>query len=197
MTVVLMSDTRQKILDAARSCLLDAGYANFSTRRVAEAAGVRVGHIHYHFGSKANLVLSMLGEENARLLQRQALMYGAEEPLWKRWEQACDFLDDDLRSGYVRVLQEMTAAGWSDPDVAAAVKDFLAGWMALLTDVARQAESAFGGLGPFTADELAALIGDAFLGAETMLLLGVAENETPHRSALRRVGQWIRELEER
>lgn len=191
-----MSETRQRILDAARSCLLEVGYANFSTRRVAETAGVRVGHIHYHFGSKSNLVLSMLGEENERLLERQTQMYGAEEPLWERWEQACDFLDDDLRSGYVRVLQEMTAAGWSDPEVAAAVKDLLAGWMALLTDVARQAEVAFGGLGVFTAEELAALIGDAFLGAEAMLLLGVTENEMPHRSALRRVGQWIREIEE-
>jgi len=191
-----MSDTRQKILDAARSCLLEVGYANFSTRRVADAAGVRVGHIHYHFGSKSNLVLSMLGEENERLLHRQAQMYGAEEPLWKRWEQACDFLDDDLRTGYVRVLHEMTTAGFSDPDVATAVKNFLQGWMALLTDVATQADETLGGLGPFTAQELAALIGDAFLGAEAMLLLGVTENEMPHRSALRRVGLWIREVEE-
>ena len=35
-------------------------------------------------------------------------------PLWQRYEQACDFLEDDLESGYVRVLQEMIAAGWSN-----------------------------------------------------------------------------------
>ena len=32
---------------------------------------------------------------------------------------ACDFLDADLESGYVRVLLEMTTAGWSDPEIAA------------------------------------------------------------------------------
>ena len=38
-------------------------------------------------------------------------MYAEDVPLWQRYEQACDFLEDDLESGYVRVLQEMIAAG--------------------------------------------------------------------------------------
>jgi AcrR family transcriptional regulator len=185
----------EQILEAARRCLLELGYANLSTRRIAEAAGLGLGHIHYHFGSKRSLLLAVLAEENARLLERQGRMYDDDLPLWKQWEQACDFLDDDLRSGYVRVLQEMTAAGWSDPEVAAAVRDFLKGWYDLLTTVAERVEQRLGGLGPFTAAELATLAGDAFLGAETMLLLGVADADVPHRSALRRVGRWIRDLE--
>jgi AcrR family transcriptional regulator len=189
-------ETRLQILDAARRSLLEAGYAGLSTRRIAEVAGVRLGHIHYHFGSKQNLVLAVLAAENDRLLERQTRMYGDDVPLWKQWEQACDYLDEDLRSGYVRVLHEMTAAGWSDPDVATAVRTFLQGWFDLLAEVAGRAERRFGGLGPFRAAELAALVGDAFLGAETMLLLGVRDRAVPHRSALRRVGQWIRELEE-
>lgn len=190
-----MSATQEQILEAARACLLEVGYAHLSTRRVAEAAGVGLGHIHYHFGSKRNLILALLANENARLLDRQRGMYGADAPLWKQWEQACDFLDDDLRSGYVRVLQEMTAAGWSDPELAAAVRSVLQGWFDLLADVATRAEERLGSLGPFTAQELAALVGDAFLGAETMLLLGVADRDVPHRSALRRVGDWIRHIE--
>jgi AcrR family transcriptional regulator len=188
-------DTRSQILDAARRCLLDGGYASLSTRRIAEAAGVGLGHIHYHFGSKRALLLAVLAEENGRLLERQSRMYGEGVPLWKQWEQACDFLDDDLRSGYVRVLQEMTAAGWSDPEVAEAVRSFLQSWYELLTEVAERVEQQLGPFGPLTAVEVATLAGDAFLGAETMLLLGVADTDVPHRSALRRVGQWIRQLE--
>ena len=45
-------------------------------------------------------------------------MYAQDAPLWRRYEQACDFLEDDLESGYVRVLQEMIAAGWSNPEIA-------------------------------------------------------------------------------
>ena len=191
-----MVETRQQILDAARACLLEGGYAKLSTRRIAESAGLALGHLHYHFGSKRQLILAVLGQENERLLERQREMYGDDLPLWKQWEQACDYLDADLRSGYVRVLQEMTAAGWSDTEVAAAVRAFLQGWFDLLTVVAERAERRIGSFGPFSAADIAALVGDAFLGAETMLLLGVTDADVPHRSALRKVGAWIRMLEE-
>ena len=112
------ADTRSGILEAARSAILADGYAALSTRRVAELAGVPLSQIHYHFGSKRQLVLAVLAAENARLLERQADMYDAPDPLWVRWDRACDFLDADLRSGYVRILHEMIAAGWSDAEVA-------------------------------------------------------------------------------
>ncbi|HET7830072.1 MAG TPA: helix-turn-helix domain-containing protein, partial [Candidatus Limnocylindrales bacterium] len=133
------AETRASILAAARARLLAEGYANLSTRAVADEAGVPLSQIHYHFGSKQQLILAVLGAENDRLLERQATMYGGPEPLWRQWELACDYLDEDLDSGYVRVLQEMIAAGWSDPEVAAAVRTYMAGWYGLLTDVAARA----------------------------------------------------------
>ncbi|HEY6570855.1 MAG TPA: helix-turn-helix domain-containing protein, partial [Candidatus Limnocylindrales bacterium] len=126
------ADTRATILAAARERLLAVGYANLSTRAVAEAAEVPLSQIHYHFGSKQQLILAVLEGENARLLERQRTMYAGSEPLWRQWDQACDFLEADLESGYVRVLQEMIAAGWSDPEVASAVREFVGGWYRLL-----------------------------------------------------------------
>jgi hypothetical protein len=123
-------------------------------------------------------------------------MFESELPLWKQWEQACDFLDDDLESGYVRVLHEMIAAGWSDPEIAAVVWKQLSGWQDLLAGVARRAAAKLGGLGPFTPEEIGALAGSPFLGAEAYLLLGVSEAELPVRSALRKVGAIIRAMEE-
>ena len=114
--------TRNSILEAAKEALLENGYAALSTRAIAQRAGVPLSQIHYHFGTKQNLVLEVLAVENRRLLERQTRMYHSEMPFWKQWEQACDFLDDDLASGYVRVLQEMTAAGWADGEIAAAVR---------------------------------------------------------------------------
>lgn len=188
--------TAERILEAARVCLLDTGFARLSTRRIAEQAGLPLSQLHYHFGSKGRLVLAVLDAENARLLERQASMYGGQAPLWKQWEQACDFLDDDLRSGYVRVLQEMIAAGWSDTAVAEAVRRDLLGWYELLCDVGRRAADRFGGLGPFAPEEVAALAGNVFLGTEALILLGLDEEALPSRSALRKVGQIIRRLEE-
>jgi AcrR family transcriptional regulator len=189
-------DTRRRIIDAARVRLLADGYAGLSTRKVAEEAGVPLSQLHYHFGSKGGLILALFEMENEQRLARQTRMYAEDRPLWQRYEQACDFLEDDLESGYVRVLQELVAAGWSNPELGAAVRELLGGWTALLVEVAREAERRHGLLGPFTADEVATLVVSAFIGSEALLLLGFDRDSMPIRSALRRIGVLIREREE-
>lgn len=194
---VRVADTRTLILDAARSRLLADGYAGLSTRKVAEEAGVPLSQLHYHFGSKQGLILALFEEENQRRLARQQRLYAEDAPLWQRYERACDYLEDDLDSGYVRVLQEMIAAGWSNKELGNAVRELLEGWFALLADVARETERRHGPLGPFTVQETATLIGTAFIGSESLLLLGFDRDVLPIRSALRRIGVLIRQLEER
>src|SRR5688500_6589237 len=95
-------ETTTRLLEAGRSCLLADGYAALSTRRVADQARVPLSQIHYHFGGKRGLVLALLQRENELLIERQRQLYGSEMPLWKRYEQACDLLEVDLESGYVR-----------------------------------------------------------------------------------------------
>ncbi len=189
-------DTRMRILAAAKSALLDAGYANLATRGIAEAAGVPLSQIHYHFGSKQKLVLAVLDMENQQRLARQAAMYQSNLPLWKQWQQACDFFDEDLDSGYVRVLMEMTAAGWSNQEIADAVSAEIQGWFDLLVEVAQRAAERFGSLGPFTPQEVAALAGLPFLGAEAVILLGLDESKIAARPALRKIGELLRLVEE-
>jgi AcrR family transcriptional regulator len=193
---VRTTDTRTLILEAARSRLLADGYAGLSTRKVAEEAGVPLSQLHYHFGSKQGLILALFEEENQRRLARQQRLYAEETPLWQRYERACDYLEDDLESGYVRVLQEMIAAGWSNKELGTAVRELLDGWFALLADVARETERQHGPLGPFTAEEMGTLIGTAFIGSEALLLLAFERDSLPIRSALRRVGVLIRQREE-
>ena len=189
-------DTRSRIVEAARRRLLVDGFVGLSTRKVAEEAEVPLSQLHYHFGSKGGLVLALFEEENKRRLDRQTRMYAENTPLWQRHEQACDFLEDDLESGYVRVLQEMIAAGWSSVQVGDAVRELLGGWFTLLAEVAREAERRHGPLGPFTADEVATLVTTSFIGSEALLLLGFDRQLMPIRAALRRVGLVIRALEE-
>jgi len=195
--MMVEQDTRLRILAAAKGVLLDVGYAKLSTRGIAEAAGVPLSQIHYHFGSKQNLMLAVLDMENRTRLARQAAMYEADKPLWEQWLQACDFFDDDLESGYVRVLMEMTAAGWSDQKIAEAVSAQVKGWFDLLAEVAQRAAKRLGPLSPFTAEELAALAGLPFLGAEAVILLGLDDSKIAGRPALRRIGELLRTLEER
>ncbi len=189
-------ETANRILEAARSCLLADGYSALTTRSVAESAGVPLSQIHYHFGSKDEMILELLRAENDKLLERQAEMFGRDLPLWKRWDIACDYLDEDLASGYVRVLQEMMAAGWSSDVIGKEVARMLRGWNEVLTglvDEAYEAGLAFGGL---RVQDVVLLTSCAFLGAESMILLGLDDEEMPLRRALRRVGGMIKGVEE-
>src|SRR5262249_27199418 len=195
-SMVVEHDTRLRILAAAKGVLLDVGYTKLSTRGIAEAAGVPLSQIHYHFGSKQNLMLAVLDMENQTRLARQAAMYEADKPLWEQWLQACDFFDDDLESGYVRVLMEMTAAGWSDQRIAQAVSAQVQGWFDLLAEVSQRAAKRFGPQSPFTAEELAALAGLPFLGAEAVILLGLDDAKIAGRPALRKIGELLRMIEE-
>jgi AcrR family transcriptional regulator len=193
--VKTLSTTRELILDAARVKLVSDGYAALSTRKVAEGAEVHLSQLHYHFGGKQQLLLGVLERESARLLERQAQMYGQERPLAERYEQACDFLDEDLASGYVRLLQEMTAAGWSDAAIASVVRVMAQRWVNLLTSVIRDAEQQGMSLGPFTATQAGTLLALLFLGGESALLLGLESNQAPIREALRRVAGLIQQTD--
>jgi len=190
------AETRTAIIAAARERLLAEGYANLSTRRVAEIADVPLSQIHYHFGSKLQLILAVLAAETDRLLERQREMFDKPEPLWLRWERACDYLEEDLASGYVRIQHEMIAAGWSDPEVAASVRQVVSGWYRLLGEVVRREQERGVDLGGLEPDEVAALMGTPFIGAEELILLGVTEEELPMRSALRKVGAILRRIAE-
>jgi AcrR family transcriptional regulator len=167
----MAAQTRDRLVEAARECLLADGHANLSTRRVADRAGVPLSQIHYHFGGRQGLVLALLAHQNEQLLERQQAMYGAEVPLWLRYEQACGFLRDDLESGYVRLLQEMIAAGWTDRAIGVEVTRLLRGWFDLLEQVVEEAADELGDLGPFSPRSIATLVGLSFMGGESMLLL--------------------------
>jgi AcrR family transcriptional regulator len=186
-------DITTALLEAAKKVLRQNGYAGLSTRDVAQAAGAPLSQIHYHFGSKQGLVLALFEYLNAQLLDRQnALFADTTLKLSEQWDKACDYLDDDIASGYVRVLQELIAASWHDAAVAKVVRAGLMGWIDLIVEVARKAEHKLGGLGSFTPEEAGAFAANAFIGAESLYLLGIEKRNSPVRQALRRVGDLIR-----
>lgn len=181
------------LLEAAKKILRQHGYAGLSTRGVAEAAGVPLSQIHYHFGSKQEMVLALFEYLNAQLLDRQNALFGDPAlKLSEQWDRACDYLDEDIASGYVRVMQELTAAGWSNPAVAKVIRVGIMGWIDLITGLADKAGRELGGLGPFTAEEVSSLVASAFIGAESHYLSGFEKQGVPVRKALRRFGDLIR-----
>jgi AcrR family transcriptional regulator len=81
--------TRQALLDATLACLVEDGYANTTTSRVAERAGLSRGaHLH-HFQT------------------RQALVAAAVEYLAERWREQLLAAADDLPTGPEHVAKSL------------------------------------------------------------------------------------------
>jgi len=189
-------DTSATLLAAAKKVLRKGGYSALSTRDVATAAGVPLSQIHYHFGSKDGMMLALFEYLNDELLHRQQAMFGNPAlKLSEQWDLACAYLDEDLASGYVRVLQELWAAGYSNPQIAKVVRAGILRWQDLLTLTARKAEERFGSFAGLAPEDVAALVSAAFIGGEAFILLGAETRELPIRRALRSVGELIRRLE--
>jgi AcrR family transcriptional regulator len=187
--------TKRRILDAARDVLVEHGYAGTSTRVVAERAGTQLSLVHYHFGGKQQLLAKVLATQNAELLERQRAMYAGPGPLSEKWRVACDFLDEDIRSGYVRVLWELWAAGLSEPELAVIWREATAGWRDLLTDVFADWASKLDRAPPLPPRVLASLAANVFQGIEIELLAGVTDDESPHRETLAHLGALIERAE--
>lgn len=190
---IKQAETSTALLEAAKKVLRQNGYSGLSTRDVAATAGVPLSQIHYHFGSKQGMMLAVFEYLNAQLLERQQSMFSDPSlKISEQWDLACQSLDDDIGSGYVRVLQELIAASWVDAEVAKVIRAGIIGWIDLIVQVARRAERELGGLGPFSPEELGAIVADAFIGAESLYLLGIEKRGSPVRQALRRFGDLIR-----
>jgi AcrR family transcriptional regulator len=74
-------DTKQRILDAAEKLIAERGYAATSLRQIIAEAGVNLAAVHYHFGSKDEVLGAVIerkvGPVNATRMERLAA-YEAE-----------------------------------------------------------------------------------------------------------------------
>jgi AcrR family transcriptional regulator len=176
--------TRALLLAAATDLLREEGYAATSTRAVADRAGARLSLVHYHFGSKRGLLLAVLEDLTERLLDRQRAMFGDGRSFAEQWRSACDYLREDVGSGYVRILWELWAAGLADPELAERWRAIQRGWRELIEARLERLQTERGAELPMRPRALATLVGSLFEGAEVEILAGVSEDETPHLEAL-------------
>ena len=67
---------REDLLEGAKKCLLDIGYANTTARDIVAASGTNLASIGYHFGSKDALmtqaIIELLGEWGGKFEQPKA-----------------------------------------------------------------------------------------------------------------------------
>jgi AcrR family transcriptional regulator len=109
--------TRQALLDATIRCLVEDGYANTTTARVAERAGVSRGaHLH-HFQTRSALVAAAV--EHLRIRRAEELMAAADAlpsgP--ERVAQALDLLWRSYTSPLFQGALDLWSAGRTDAEL--------------------------------------------------------------------------------
>jgi AcrR family transcriptional regulator len=189
------ASTRALILEAARRRLVEGGYANLNVRDIAADAGVNHALIGYHFRGKQQLVLAVLDEANSRLLERQARMYDAAASPSQKWRQACDFYEDDLRSGFVKLLMELMGASFHDEELRREFTPRMLAWHALVEEAVSDFVRESGLKLPVPPRAIAAWIGWFWMGMEASMALQIPEEKGHQREALEAVATLLRRAE--
>ncbi|MEO8676919.1 MAG: TetR/AcrR family transcriptional regulator [Casimicrobiaceae bacterium] len=189
--------TRAAILRAARDRLVEVGYANLNVRDIAREAGVNHALIGYHFRGKQQLVLAVLDEANRQLLDRQERMYQGTASASQQWQQACDFYDEDLKSGFVRLLMELMGASFHDIELRREFVPRVSQWYGLVEEAVKQFIATSGLDLPVSAEAISAWIVWFWTGMEASMMLGIDEKDGHQREALEAFATLLRRVEGR
>jgi len=110
--------THAALLDAAIECLVEYGYANTTTRRIAERAGVTPGALQHHFASKAALLGELVGYIRAKSVSE---MFAGGAPKTrsarKRQELLLDRMWRIYRGPLFTALIELGIGARTDPEL--------------------------------------------------------------------------------
>ncbi len=189
------ASTRTLILEATRRRLIEQGYANLNVRDIAADAGVNHALIGYHFHGKQPLVLAVLDEANARLLERQAAMYAQPTKASTKWQQACDFYQEDLDSGFVKLLMELMAGSFHDEALRREFTPRLLAWQKLIEGAVDEFVGNNSLKLPVPARAISAWITWFWTGMEASMALGIPEHVGHQQEALDAMAQLLRQVE--
>ncbi len=105
--------TRKQILDAADSLFGELGFDVTTTRDIAQRSGVNKALIHYHFGSKDELLEALLEGYYAKLGASLAAALTRRQGLANQVEDLLDAYADFLSAhhSFTRIVQREVASG--------------------------------------------------------------------------------------
>jgi len=82
------SETRARLIEAAKQVLREEGWAALTARRVAEAVGLTRHTVHYYFGTMDDLLVAVMRGEGEKVREGLALAVQSANPLRVIWEMS-------------------------------------------------------------------------------------------------------------
>ncbi len=117
--------TRELILHAALGIMVEEGYLAMTMRRVADASGMKLGNLTYHFPTREDLVREMLEAViSAYEIEWDELVHDPAVPPEDRLAEYCGLILEDIRTKKTtRLFPELWALASHDPFVLDRVQE--------------------------------------------------------------------------
>ena len=116
--------TRQALLEATHRCLVEEGYGALTTRRVAELAGVAQSTLMHHFATREALLVEAVSDLAQRLAEEALAdidLAALARP--ERREAVLDQAWRTFTSPPALAAAQLWIAAWSEPELAASLRD--------------------------------------------------------------------------
>ena len=130
--------TRERILGAARATLAERGPDGFTTRGVAQRAGVSHGMVHYHFKDKRDLILALLVQARRDWIQPLEELVDGPGPAVSRMRAVIAWMAQPATADVMRVHMSIYVFALSDEEVRARYAAEYARWRAPFVTLYRQ-----------------------------------------------------------
>jgi AcrR family transcriptional regulator len=114
----------RQIVDAAAAVMSRQGYANTSMKDIAQEAGIAQGLIHYYFGSKEDLLVAVVRDQNLRMIAEveAAMVEAGDDPLAQMWASVKSIRDGcGSRPEFIRLYFDLLTQSFSNEALRAEV----------------------------------------------------------------------------
>jgi TetR/AcrR family transcriptional repressor of nem operon len=138
-----MSETRERIVQAARRLAQQRGFNAFSYADISDAVGIRKASIHHHFASKEDLELELVSRYLQEFLDRLAVISQTREKAAERLRSYGALYLGTLDEGGICLCGMMASdIGALAPTLRVPLRAFFedqAGWLAWVLQSGREA----------------------------------------------------------
>lgn len=132
------AQTRRALINATIGCLEREGYGALTTRRVAELAGVAQSTLMHHFETREALLVEAVGALALRLADdalAEIDLAALHQP--EHREAVLDQAWREFTSPQALAAAQLWIAAWSEPELAAALRDLERRINTILASIAR------------------------------------------------------------
>ena len=119
-------ETREAIVSAAATVLIGHGHAQFTLKRVADAVGISVGNLNYHYPTRDALLETLIDRTLAEYAKRfSVLITGRASPEKKVLGDLLAWvIDDATTSRYTHLFRELWVMSLHSRRIAKALDHF-------------------------------------------------------------------------